>query len=179
MKALLIVLLLATRSVAEDAGIPIYIGNVEMHMSRRFSQEETSDIAHFIANTLANKCTELAVLTGSGGTHCDLRIDVFLSKAWDTENRASKAYAVFVQAADTAKLRKRLQAANVSEDQVNQWIDDEQYPVLVADYVHWTICPAKELRADLAACMDEVAKSVVPEMKKTGPPTSKIKKATQ
>ena len=136
MKTLLIIVFLATSSMAEDAGIPIYIADVEMHVSRRFSQEETSDIAHFIINTLANKCTDLAVLTGSGGTHCDLRIDVFLSKAWDTQNQASKAFAVFVQPADTAKLRKRLQSANVREDQVNQWIDDKEYPVMVADYVH-------------------------------------------
>jgi hypothetical protein len=149
-----------------------------MHMSRRFSQEETSQLAHFLITTLANKCTDLAVLTGPD-IHCDLRIDVFLCKAWDARNQASKAYAVFVQAANTAKLRKRLEVANLSEDQVNQWIDDKQYPVLVADYVHWTICPADELRVDLGACMEEIAKSVVPEMKKTGPPTLKIQRATQ
>ncbi len=180
MKTFLIILCLAVSSIAEDTGTPVYIANVEMHVSRRFSQEETDRLAHFLITTLANKCTDLdlAVLTGSD-VHCDLRIDVFLSKAWDPRNQASKAYAVFVQAANTAKLRKRLEAANLSEDQVNQWIDDKQYPVLVADYVHWTICPADELRGDLTACMDEIAKSVVPELKKTGPPTLKLRKATQ
>jgi hypothetical protein len=56
-------------------------------------------------------------------------------------------------------------AANLSEEQISQWIDDRRFPVLEFDYVYWTICPANELNSTLASWAREINDRLIPEVR--------------
>jgi hypothetical protein len=152
---------------ADAEGTPVVSVDVEMHTSNRFSQAEISDIAHYIMTTFANKGHDLAVLVDQqeqGNSYCDLRIDVFLSKAWNPKTHMATAYSLFTEAFNKAKLRKRFMAGGVSSSQSDAWIDDKEFPVLVSDYVNWTTLPAEYLYKALNNALQEIADQVLPEV---------------
>jgi hypothetical protein len=112
-----------------------------------------------------------------GNSHCDLRIDVFLSKAWNPKSHTATAHSLFVEAFNKAKLRKRLMAGGVSSDQTDAWIDDKKYPVLASDYVNWTTLPAEYLYKGLNDALQEIADQVLPEVGPNITEWTRIKKS--
>ena len=167
-------------SSADQDGTPVISVDVETHTSNRFSQAEAYDIAHYLITAFAKKGHDLAVSADQqeqGNSHCDLRIDVFLSKAWNPKTHTATAYSLFVEAFNKAKLRKRLMAGGVSSDQTDAWIDDKKYPVLASDYVNWTTLPAEYLYKGLNDALQEIADQVLPEVGPNITEWTRIKKS--
>ena len=167
-------------SPPDPAGVPVIAVDVEIHTSDRFSQAEASDIAHYIITTFSKKGHDLAVLVDQQeqrNSYCDLRVDVFLSKAWNPKTHAPTVYSLFVEAFNKAKLRGRLMAGGVSSDQSNSWIDDREYPVLAVDYVNWTTVPAESLYKALNNALQEIADQVLPELGPSITKWTRIKKS--
>jgi hypothetical protein len=139
-----------------------------MHVSKQFSQEEELDLWRVINQEFLKRNNDVAVFINAQQgdfAYSDLRVDVFLSKAVDKSTGAAKEYGAFVVAFDKAKLRKKLGAAGLADQQITQWTDDKQFPVLDFDYANWTICPSEKLGSTLASIAQEINDQLLPEVR--------------
>jgi hypothetical protein len=155
--------LLETKPRPNAKDLPAIFVEVQLHASPRFSEAETHDIAHFVTTTLAHKCDTLNMVVIWGhGPQSDMRIDVFLSKTLASQIDAT--YSLFIEVCNKAKLRKRLIAGGITEEQVVAWINDRQNPVSVTDYVNWATVGSGQLYQFLDNALNDIKDQVVPEV---------------
>jgi hypothetical protein len=96
---------------------PLRVVDLEIH-THTLSDNEISNIGHFIMDTFVNRTPDTMMLYGDKANPYDVRLDVYLMKA-------QRSYSAFIQVFNKWALHQQLLTAGLSEDQAKPLLEGD------------------------------------------------------